>query len=82
MNRLIFQSSSVSKRNDNEMNQVLQVTKFKKYKFWNPKVRRCIVIDLSCTLLTVELLKEPIRGHLETITDKKPDFGGSRIFNS
>ena len=29
--------------------------------------------------MAVELLREPIRGKLKTITNKEPDFGGPRI---
>ena len=31
---------------------MVQVTKFKKYKSWNPKVRLCIVIVLNCPLIS------------------------------
>ena len=30
---------------------LLQVAKFKKYKYWNLKVQLCIVIVLSCPLI-------------------------------
>ena len=32
--------------------ELLQVTKFKKYKTWDPKVRLYIVIVLSCPVLS------------------------------
>ena len=41
-----------------------------------------VVIVLRCPWLAVELLREPIRGQLKTITKKELDFGGPRICSS
>ena len=47
----------------------LQVTKFKKYKTWDPLY---IVIVLSC----------PLIGSLSSSKQLEPDFGGTRIWTS
>ena len=58
---------------------ILQVTKFKKYKSWNPKARQLFWADLW---LAAELLRELIRGQLKSITDKEPGFGDLSICTS
>ena len=53
----------------------LQVTKFKKYKSWNPKVRLCIVIVLSCPLIGCWATERANQRAAQNNYYIEPDFG-------
>ena len=57
----------------------LQVKNFKKYKSWDPNDRQ---LFWAALWLAVELLQEPMRGQLKTITIYRAGLWGSRICTS
>ena len=63
------------------MTQIFDLSgkKFKKYKSFNPKVW---VLYRAGLWFAVELLREPIRRQLKTITHKESGFVGLRICTS